>query len=280
MLGFYFALSSSIFGEVSDSIGKREMQKHKAGIYTVAFLSSIFAVLFFVFTAFYRGVFYFSMQSLPTLVPRIILEIILSYITMSALAEANRSSFGFIKTLTIPLLLVVDLMMGYTVDANQIIGMAVIASIVAFVGFSGEFGKKGLGLLLISAILPVATISIYKYDISRFNSVEAEQIAVSLFLLVFFFVAAMIRDRENPLKFLSKPVFLLQAVASGLSAVVGGFAYKFASPSIITTTLRGGAVLFSTLSGDLYFKEKRPLLKLLVAVCIIIGLLFLFLKLI
>ncbi len=269
------ALGSSLFREVSDSIGKKEIQKQSAGIYTITFLSLIFGVLFLVITAILRGVFYFSFESIPTLAIRIVIEIVLYCITMSALAKADRSIFGFVRTLTIPLLLATDLIMGYTIGLIQIIGIIIIVFAIAFVGFSKNFNKKGLGLLLVSAVLPVATISIYKYNISHFNSVEAEQIIVSLFLLTFFFIMAIVKDKENPLKFILKPIFFLQAAASGFCAVFESFAYQFASPSVVIAILRGGAVLFSTLSGDIYFKEKRPLLKFLVAVCIIIGLLFL-----
>jgi hypothetical protein len=251
------------------------MQKHRASVYTVGFLTIIFGILFYAFTAAARGAFHFSVYSLPTFIPRVIIEVVLSYITITALAKANRSTFGFIRILTIPLLLAADLIMGYSIAGNQIFGMAIMALIIAFITLSGKFERKGLGLLLLSAALPVITLSIYKYDINHFNSVEAEQIIVLLALLVFFFMMAALKAKENPLAFLLKPVFLLQAIASGFASAVGGFAYMFASPSVITTTLRGGAVLFSTLSGDFYFKEKRPLLKFLVALGIIGGLIFL-----
>lgn len=275
MLGFFLAISSSLFGEVSDTIGKRQMQKHRASIYTIGFLTVIFGILFYAFSAWMRGVFHFSIYSLPTFIPRITIEMILSYMTIAAMAKANRSFFGFIRTLTIPLLLSADLFMGYSVTGNQIVGMTIIATIIAFVSLSGKFEKKGLGLLLLSAILPAFSLSFFKYDIDHFNSIEAEQIAASLILLVFFFLMARIKTKENPLAFLLKPIFLLQAIVSGLASAVGGFAYMFALPSVVTATLRGGAVLFSTLSGDFYFKEKRPLLKFLLALGIIGGLLFL-----
>jgi drug/metabolite transporter (DMT)-like permease len=274
MLGFILALGGSFFGEVSDSIGKRQMGERKASVYTIGFLSLIFAIIFLTITALTRGDFHFSLGSLPTFIPRVILEIVLNFISLTALARADRSIYGFVRTLTIPLLLIADFLIGYSVSYYQIIGIAIIVFLVAFASVSKKIEKKGVWLVLVSAILPVATLSLYKYDISHFNSVEAEQIILMVILLVFFFVMALTKAKENPLVFLTRPIFFLQAAMSGLSSI-GSFAFLFAPPSVVIATLRGSAVLFSTLSGDFYFREKKPLLKLLLALGIIAGLLFL-----
>ncbi len=79
----------------------------------------------------------------------------------------------------------------------------------------------------------------------------------------------------NPFRFFLKPVFLTQAIANGIGSAAGGFAYAFAVPSVIISTLRGGAVLFATMSGGLYFKESGRFLKVFVAVGIICGLILL-----
>ena len=275
MIGLLLAVSSSVFGEVSDIIGKSSIQKHRASVYTVGFLTLIFGIIFFSINALLRGVFIFSPESLPTLTLRIILEIILSVITITALGRANRSTFGFVRTLTIPLLFVVDLIMGYSVGGFQMFGMFLISADVLFVSLSKKVDKRGIGLLFFSATLPVATISLYKYDINNFNSVEAEQIIVSFCLLIFFCGAAILKAKENPFAYLKKPRFILQATMSGLASAVGGFAYAFLAPSVATTALRAGSVLSATLSGDFYFKEKHRLLKIAIATGIIGGLFFL-----
>ncbi|MBI2474298.1 MAG: hypothetical protein HYV68_01220 [Candidatus Taylorbacteria bacterium] len=275
MFGILLALSSSVFGEVSDIIGKRSIQKRKASVYTVGFLTLIFGILFLAFSAMKRGVFVFSMASLPTLIPRILLEIVLSVITITALGRANRSTFGFVRTLTTPLLLLVDLIMGYALSDRQIIGVVLISVILLLVSLSNKISKEGISLLFISAILPVATLSLYKYDINHFNSFEAEQIIVSFCLLIFFYLMAIFKADENPFTFLTKRVFLFQAVMSGLGTAVGSFAYDWLAPSIATAALRSGAVFSATISGDIYFKEKHRLYKFSIAILIVLGLLFL-----
>ncbi|HEY9584293.1 MAG TPA: hypothetical protein VJI33_01830 [Candidatus Paceibacterota bacterium] len=276
MFGFLLVIGSSFLSEISDIIGKKKMKSGEVSIYTTGFLTLVFGVLFFLFTAFSGGSFRFSVDSLPTLITRIILEIILSWVTITALARANRSTFGFIRTLTIPLLLIADLIIGYAISPKQIFGIIIITAIIAsFIILSGRFEKRGLGLLLLSSTLPVATLSLYKYNISNFNSVEAEQIIVSSALTIFFLLMALFKAKENPFKFLLKPVFFLQAMAVGLASVIGSFAYLFLLPSIVIAVSRSSAVLFATLSGDFYFKENKPWLKLFIAIGIVIGLIFL-----
>ena len=267
---------SSFFNEVSDVIGKQKMRQGEVSVWTTGFLTLIFGIILFLVAAFIRGSFHFSIQSLPTLIPRIILEIILSWITITTLSRANRSTFGFVRTLTIPLLLLADIIMGYGVGQYQVIGMLIITvAITFFVGFSGRIEKRGIGFLLLSATLPVFTLSLFKYNITHFNSIETEQIIVSLAILIFFYIMAIYKAKENPVLFLAKPIFLLQACVNGLASAVGGFAYLFVPPSVATAILRGGAVLFSTLSGSFYFKEKKRLFKFAVAFGIVIGLVFL-----
>lgn len=276
MIGFILAIGSSFLSEVSDIIAKKKMEAGQVSVYTTAFLISIFGIFFLTVSALVRGNFHFSFDSLPTLGLRIFLEIILTWITITAIARSNRSTFGFIRTLTIPLLLIADIVIGYTISFSQIIGIVIISGVIAlFIFYSGKMEKKGLGLLLLSSILPVATLSLYKYDITNFNSVEAEQIILSLVLLVFFFLMAFFKAKENPLTFLVKPIFFFQSLLMGLASAVGSFAYLFLPPSVIVAALRSSSVLLATISGNLYFKEKKLLVKILVALGIVLGLAFL-----
>ncbi len=276
MFGFLLVIISGFFIEISDIIAKEKIKTHQISVYATGFLVSIFGIIFFICTGLIWGSFQFSMNSLPTLGLRIILEIILHAIIIMAIAKSNRSTFGFVRTLTIPLLLIANIIMGYGASSKQILGIIIITGIVTtFLYFSGKFEKRGLGLLLISAILPVFTISLYKYNITNFNSVEAEQIIVSIALLIFFLLMAIFKAKENPFKFLLRPVYFFQAMMAGVGGVVGSFAYLFLLPSVVVAITRSCAVLFAVLSGDFYFKEKRPFLKILVALAIILGLVFL-----
>lgn len=272
MVGILIAFISSACSELSDTIGKRKVGEGVGSYYTFGFLSLFFGTIILIIIGAWRHEFFFSLASLPTFIPRIILEVLQAHVGVLAIIKADRSDFGPIKTLTIPLLLIADILLGYTVTSQQILGMGLI-SITIFILLSYErFQTKGLSLVLFTAVNAVATISLYKYDITNFNSVESEQIIVQLVLLLYFFILASVVGRENPFVFLKQRSFLIQAIASGPVSSLTSFAYLFAPASIITAALRVFAVLFSILSGRLYFKEKGFVIKLLVFLGIITGL--------
>ncbi len=207
MLGFLLAVSSSFFCEVSNSIGKAEIGARRVGIFTTGLLTLPFGIVFYAVGAAVSGSFHFSFGSLPTLLPRIVVEIVLSYITIKTLAKSDRSTFGFVRTLTIPLLLIADLAMGYSVSLSEIAGMGIISAIMFFVSISKKFSKEGIILLLLSTVLPVVTLTVYKYDIDHFNSVAAEQLIVSGFLLIFSSSCLLRRTGGIPFDFSSSRFF-------------------------------------------------------------------------
>ncbi len=263
MFGILLASLSSAFSELSDSIGKKETTKRAYSHYTFGFLSVLGGALFLIMTGFVHNDFVFSLASLPTFLPRLVLEVLQAHVTIEAIVRTDRSDFGPIRTLTIPLLLAADLMLGYGVGVPQMFGMGIIFGTI-FVLLSYEhFKTKGLSLLLFTAVNAAITISLFKYDITHFNSVASEQSIVSIVLVLYFFILAVVRAHENPLRLLFKRTFFVQAVSGGLGSVFNSYAYLFAPASIITTASRAFSVLFAILSGKVYFKERGFVIKLL-----------------
>jgi len=275
MLGIFFAFLSSAFSELSDSIGKRETSERVYSHYSFGFLSVLGGALLLIITGFIRDDFAFSLASLPTFLPRLVLEVLQAHVTIRAIVRADRSDFGHVRTLTIPLLLVADLILGYGVGVPQMLGMGIIFCTVFFLLSYEHFKTRGLFLLVFTAINAAVTISLFKYDITHFNSVESEQAIVSLVLVLYFFVLAVVRAHENPVHLLFKPAFFVQAVSGGFGAVLNSYAYSFAPASIITTASRAFSVLFAILSGRIYFKERGFVVKLLLFCAIAGGLLLL-----
>lgn len=276
MIGLSLVLASTLFREVSTTIGKRKMMQYNQSIYTIGFLSMLFGFVFFLLIAvFYRGEFIFSIESLPTLTIRIILEIAQISVSVLAIKHADRSTFGFIRTGTIPLLLAVDLALGYTIGLNQFIGIGIIILGFVILLINNGFKKKGMWLVLFTMINAVATISLYKYNITYFNSVETEEIIVTSVLMIYTLLMASLITKESPIKLLTQRAFFTQSFSAGLSSVLLSFSYTFAPASIITTGKRSLAVMWAILSGNFYFKEDRLLIKIISFVLITIGLVFL-----
>jgi len=275
MFGVLLASLGSAFSELSDSIGKKKTSELVCSPYTFGFLSVLGGTVFLIIIGFARNDFVFSLASLPTFLPRLVLEVLQAHVTIQAIMRADRSDFGPVRMLTIPLLLAIDLMLGYTIGTQQIFGMGIIFGTVLILLSYEQFKTKGLFLLLFTAVNAAATISLFKYDITHFNSVASEQAIIGMVLILYFFILAVVRTNENPVRFLFKRTFFVQAVSGGLSSVFGAYAISFAPASIITAALRASAVLFSILSGKIYFSERGFFLKLLLFCVIAAGLLLL-----
>jgi len=277
MFGIILAFVSSIFREAGTSIGKSKALQHKESIYTMGFLNLFWAVIFFFgYALFIRGEFIFLLASLPTFGVRLILEVIQAHVTMKAIVASDRSTFGFLRIWTLPLLLGVDIFLGYTIGLSQMLGISVIIVAFIFLFINHGIKRKGAGLVIFTAINAVATISLFKYNITHFNSVEAEQGLVALVLLVYFFFMARYIAKERPLlDFMRQPVFFFQSFAMGIAGVLMSFAYVFAPASVITSAKRSLTVLTSTISGNLYFREKRFFVKIIAFLLIALGIVLL-----
>lgn len=275
MFGIVLAGIGNFFAEIAETIGKKEGREKVASVYTLSFVSLFFAAIFIAAVGVTRDSFVFSLASLPTFCVRALLEIVQAYATTRALIAADRADFGFVKSLTIPLLLIIDLTIGYPLTPLQMTGIGIILLSVSILLFYERHTVQGLFFLLVSAINAAITISLYKYNITNFNSVEAEQSLIIVFLLVYFFFAAKYFANENPLRFLVKRIFLAQSLSSGVAHVANSFAYLFASPSVIATAIRSFAVLFALLSGKLYFHERYFWLKAGLFLLIVLGLVLL-----
>lgn len=263
MFGIILASLGTFFQEVSDVIGRNEISKKRETIYTMGFLHMFWATIFFLILVLLKNdAFRFEAASLPTFSIRVVLEIIQVYITLIAVVEADRSTFGFIRVITIPLILLADLALGYPLATIQILGVGLIILAMLILFMDHDFSKKSYKLVLFTAVNSAATISLYKYNITNFNSVAAEQLIMLVILLVCLTFAASYITKEHPFRMLGTKVFFFQSFAQGIGSLIDSFAYPFAPASIIISAKRSSAVLWATLSGSLYFKERHILVKL------------------
>ena len=276
MFGIILVFIGTLFEEISDSIGKYKISNREESPYTLVFLNFFWGMIFFIAIVVWQSsAFVFKMASLPTFVLRAILEIIQLYVSVCALVEADRTTFSFIRTVTIPLLLLADVFLGYKISLFPVIGIGVITLVLLILFSRHEIKKRGIGLVVFSAVNAVLTISLFKYDITHFNSVVAEQMSIHLILLISSFFLATFRGKENVFIFLTKPIFLLQSVPVGLGGVITSFAYNYGAASVITAAKRSGAIFWSLLSGRQYFHEKNIVFKILIMILLVIGLVFL-----
>lgn len=268
-------LSGTLFAELSNALGKKEIKQKKETVFSMGFLNTFFVVLtFLVIALILPEKFVFSSASLPTLIPRILLEITQMTFLMFAISKAPRSSFGFLRVLTIPLLLIADITLGYDISQMQLIAIGIIVTTLLFLFLNHGIKKKGSVFVLFTACNAVLTISLYKYNITYYNSVIAEQLIALSCVLLYFFISARLYTKENPLRLLKKRLFLFQSVSSGVAHILESFAYLFAPASVIIAAKRSSTIMWSIISGRVYFHEKHVLRKFLGFV-VIAGALFL-----
>lgn len=275
MIGALLIIAGGFFQELYDSIGKIKVSQLKQSTYTMGFLGFFWTTIFFLLAIVIKGRFEFSLASLPFFLTRLFLEVILAHVTVLAVTRADRSTFGFVRVITLPLLLGVDIFLGYGLSYFQIIGISLISLVIMFFFLDGKNNKKGGGIVLFTAVTAVITLSLFKYDIAHFNAVEAEQFLTHLTLLIYFFVAALFLSKENPLRFLFKPTCFVQSVSQGLASLLYSFGMDFVPASVFVAVKRSSSIILSAASGFFCFHEKNWLAKLALLTGLIIGVILL-----
>lgn len=218
--------------------------------------------------------FTYNLAGLPIFFARLIVDLIQCEIVYRSLFKADRTTFGFARILTIPLLLLVDIALGYSLTNAQYIGIGIISSaLLAYFGVEHMKGK-GVHFALISSVLSVLTVSLYKYDISHYNPIAISQFVMAIALMVIYGVRVALSKKDRKLfahlkehKMLSL-VFISQAIASTLIS----YAYSLAPASLVLAISRASAVVWSLLSGTFYFHEKKVLRKVFICAVLVFGL--------
>lgn len=275
MIGIFFSAIGTLLDEAFVSFGKKEVIEHKESLYTMGFFSMFWGFLFFVAITAVRNSFVFKTASLVFLIPRVILDILQNHAIVLGSIKADRTTYGFVRILTIPLLLGADVMIGYPIKSIQILGILIILVSLSLLLVKHDMDTKGVKILLFTSINAAVTLSLYKYNITHFNSVEAENIIDMFVVMAYFFIMALKFAHENPLRLIARPVFFSQSFVEGFAQVFMSFAYAFAPASVIATAIRAFGVMWATISGSVYFHERHIFIKIVVLLFLIGGLVLL-----
>lgn len=255
MLAVLLLLTSTFATEASSTIGKQSVRRKRENVPEMAFLAIFWGFIFLLVTLAFGAEFRFSLASLPTLLPRLVLEVAFSYYMSRSIVEADRSTAGFLRLITIPLVLVIDIALGYHITLIQLVGIALMFVSLVFVFRGKQTSRKGASVAVISALISAATISLYKYDITHYNSIVAEQLIVMSVILVFFFIMSM-RAGRSPLRLLLKPVTGAQSLSNGVAIVLESFAVGLIPASVLITLKRALGLMWAIIFGGKYFREK------------------------
>lgn len=276
MIGVLLAAIGTFFEEVSTSLGKWEIARKVESPFSFGFIQLFWGGVIFLGIALVRPeTFVFATASFPTFLLRVVLEVIQAHTTVVAIAVASRSTFGFVRVLTVPLLLGVDIALGLVPTPFQVAG--IILTVVTLVILFRNHGIERVGarLTLFTAVNAVATLSLYQYNIRHFNSVVAEQLLMHIVLIAYFAIVAVISTHEHPFRLLARRATFAQSLAMGVGGLIESFAVVFAPISIVLAAKRSSSVLWSVVAGRLTFHEGRLALKAMAVVLLAIGLILL-----
>lgn len=264
MFALLLMLGSHFLGQLSTAIGKGELAKKTETTYSYVFLSIFYLTLFLIIGVLLGADFHFSSQSLPYFIPRIVLEIIVAHLGAIAISKADLSTFSFLRLLSIPLVLAIDILVGYSIKPLQMLGILLVFGCLIFLFSKKTLTRAGSGYVIAMALLIPVPLSLFKYDITHFNSVAAEQIIMSLFLMTYFTAAAWMHKKERTWSYLSKPTMEKQSIVSGFGAVLNNYAYTFVPTSIALTFSRTSEILWAIIFGNTIFHEHKTKNKLTV----------------
>lgn len=276
MIGVLFQAVATFFEEISGSLEKWMVERRVESFYAVGFQNTVLSMAaYLAYVVFGPGRFVIHPDSIPSLVVLVMLSVAQAYATMKGTAVSSRSTFNFIRTGTMPLLLLADLVLGYVISSRQIVGIVLIVLALVFLFMNHGIERKGAGLVAFTAVNAALTISIYKWHITRWNSIGAEQIVLHASIGLFFLYGAIRFNRENPLRLMFRRMPMAQSATYAIGSFVEGFAYQYAPASIILAAKRSFSVLWAIIFGNRLFHEKHLALKLVTFALVASGILLL-----
>jgi drug/metabolite transporter (DMT)-like permease len=271
LLAIILILGGSILSEVSSSLGKYSVNHKVVGLFSLGFLNSLIGFgLFAGLVVFQPDAWKFSLASVPILAVRIVLDCLQLFWTLKATAAATRGTFGLVRSATIPLVLIADLLLGYALGPWMLVGMGLIFSTLVILAAMGDLDGKGLKYVALSAVNAAVTISLFKYNITHYNSVATEQIITMFFMMVVCLVLAF-AFKERILHAFRRPILAAEGAALGGGGLLDAFAYQFIPASVAVTMIRALSVFWSIIFGKAYFKETHFIPKLMGCAVIVLG---------
>lgn len=237
-------------------------------------------MLFFLISGAYKIFFtefniVFNHDSIPLLGVRAVLEILQAYFTLLAIKHCDRSTFSILRIITIPLLVMADILLWYHFSIYSFIWIGII--LLSFL--VGHTKTKTINwtwwyFALFTAVNAVVTLSLFKYSLTNYqNSIEVDQFFISFSILLFFLIYDFKKHAKCGLLLIIKEKqFLLQGIMIGLSSLLISYTYLYFNASEASSINRAGAMFWSIIAWAVFFQEKNTIKKLFFALSIIIGL--------
>lgn len=276
MIGILLGLLGTLFFEINNALLKDRTKKYH--IITLWVVTTFMSMSIFWLTWLYKYFFtdisiYYNPDSLSLLILRTFLEILQSYFTITALKHCDRSTFSILRILTIPFLVIVDMLLWYQFSLYSYIWLFII--LFSFVFFNTNLKTVNwkwwyYGLFI--SLNAVLTLSLFKYSLTNYwNSVEVDQFFVWFSTLIFFmFYNFFFLEKKLGFHLFKKEkIFILQWMLIWIWAVLISYTYSYLNASEATALKRVWEMIWALSSWYFIFKETNMRKKIIFACCLI-----------
>jgi uncharacterized membrane protein len=277
VLTVLFASISSFIDQLGSAVSKDVMDPAAANldVWTSALLSLLFGSLIifmvFLFKVGLGGVI-LDTGYIWTFIPRVALEILQLYVTYTALKISDLSTFGFIRVISIIVVVISELVfMGVLLKPGQYLGIFIVLLSILAIFRSGKSKTDGWKYSLASAVNGALLLTFTRFQFNHINPYLNESIVRAFCIVI---VLGIILISGKGLAVLPKKILWLAPFRS-LTGLLNLLALNFGSASIYSTSERGGSVVSAVLVGHSYFKEKSFGEKLLISLSICFGIILL-----
>lgn len=235
-------------------------------------LVSVFSLVIAVFFLAIKWEFNFDSSSIWILFLRFIFESLQTYLTLKAIVSTDRSTFNIIKILTLPLLIVVDIILGYNIAMTSIVWMwIIVASFLYFNLKEHTLNLKGSFFVFASTFNALITISLCKELITNYNnSFEVVQIIWAAWSIIFLAWLLLWKREKVEWKILKDKMVLWGLICYWIWTLLASYWYTLMNASEATTILRIWAMFSGLLLWYLVFKEDNIKSKVTMTLTIVV----------
>jgi hypothetical protein len=278
MIGLLLGFIGTFFEELNNSLLKEKSKKYH--YVTVWVIMSSFTVIVFLLMWLYKIYSWniqliFNSASIPLILIRLVLEILQSYVTLIAIKHCDRSTFSILRVLTIPCLVIADIVLWYQFSTYSLVWIGIILfSFIAFNTNTKTINWHGWYFALFTAINAVVTLSLFKYSLTNYwNSIEIDQWIMALWTVIFFLLYNYKKEKKLWFYLLKKEkIFWIQWILMALTSIILSYSYLYLNASEATAVKRAWEMFWSVIAWFMFFQEKHFVRKILFAIFLIFWL--------
>lgn len=258
---------------VEQSTSMKKKLKDELDHYQLSLLTVMAMALFSVFSvviAWNMGV-TLSVMSVSLFVSQIFLSLFYYPILNKAIHQAERSTFSILGCMTLPILLVSDIMLGYGVNAYKILGIIVISVVVVYILATKTLSLRWCKDIVLANWIYMLMMIAFKYSTYHFASTEMVNLLITLPTALLFIPIVLKKRWKNWLKQTFSPKYFWIAGLYGVGWVLIAESYKTLIASSVMLFKQFFAMIFGLITGKLLFHEWRLYKKIIFVVSLGVG---------